>query len=123
LKSKGGLRVGWIVKWLINGLAVFLAAMWVPGIEVKGYGTALLVALVLGIVNALIRPILMILTLPLNIMTLGLFTFIIHGFLFWLVGHFIQGFYVTGFLGAILGAIFVSLVSWVLNIIWKGIAR
>jgi putative membrane protein len=123
LKSKGGLRVGWIVKWLINGLAVFLAAMWVPGIEVKGYGTALLVALVLGIVNALIRPILVILTLPLNIMTLGLFTFIINGFLFWLVGHFIQGFYVTSFLGAILGAIFVSLVSWVLNIIWKGIAR
>ncbi|MBN2907929.1 phage holin family protein [Polycladomyces sp. WAk] len=115
--------MGWIVKWLINGLAVFLAAMWIPGVQVKGYGTALLVALVLGIVNALIRPILVVLTLPLNIMTLGLFTFIINGFLFWLVGHVIQGFYVTSFLGAILGAIFVSLVSWVLNIIWKGIAR
>jgi putative membrane protein len=112
--------VGWIIRLLLNGLALFLAAQLVPGIEVKGFGTALLAALILGIVNTFIRPVLVFFTLPISFLTLGLFIFVINALLFWLVGSLVPGLEVDGFLSAFLGAIIVSLISWVLNGIWKG---
>lgn len=112
--------MGLIVRLLLNGLAVFLAAQLVPGIEVKGFGTALLAALILGIVNTVIRPVLVFFTLPISFLTLGLFIFVINALLFWLVGAFVSGFEVDGFFSAFFGAIIVSIISWVLNGIWKG---
>ncbi len=90
-----------------------LAAYLVPGILVSGFYAALIAALVLGILNAIIRPILLLLTLPLNILTLGLFTFVLNGLLFWFVGTVVKGFEVHGFLAAVLGSLIVTVVSWV----------
>ena len=86
----------------------------VPGVTVASFGAALVAALVLGLVNAVIRPILILLTLPATILTLGLFIFVINGLLFWLVGSFIQGFVVAGFWWGVLGAIVYSIFSWLL---------
>ncbi|MGI6126261.1 MAG: phage holin family protein [Planifilum sp.] len=113
--------MGLIVRLLLNGLAVFLAAQLIPGIEVKGFGTALFAALILGIVNTFIRPVLVFFTLPISLLTLGLFTLVINALLFWLVGSLVTGFEVHGFLSAFFGAIIVSIISWVLNGIWQGV--
>ncbi|MDR6225612.1 phage holin family protein [Desmospora profundinema] len=113
--------MGWIVRLLLNALAVLIAAQVIPQIDVSGYGTALLVAIVLGIINTFIRPILVFLTLPISILTLGLFIFILNAFLFWLTGAFVAGFEVQGITGALLGSILVSVISWLLNGIWKGL--
>ena len=113
--------MGLIVRLLLNGLAVFLAAQLIPGIEVKGFGTALFAALILGIVNTFIRPVLVFFTLPISLLTLGLFTLVINALLFWLVGSLVTGFEVHGFLRAFFGAIIVSIISWVLNGIWQGV--
>ena len=86
-----------------------------PGVTVASFGAALVAALVLGLVNAVIRPILILLTLPATILTLGLFIFVINGLLFWLVGSFIQGFVVAGFWWGVLGAIVYSIFSMVLS--------
>lgn len=102
-----------IAKWVIGALGVLAAGYFLPNyVLVDGFTTALLVALVLGFINAFIRPVLLVLTLPINIVTLGLFTFIINGFCFWAAG-FVKGFTVRGFWGAILGALIVSVISWV----------
>jgi len=111
--------MGLIIRWLLNALAVFLAAQLVPGIELKGFGTALLAALILGLVNTFIRPVLVFFTLPLSFLTLGLFIFVINALMFWLVSALIPGFEVDGFLSAFLGAIIVSIVSWALYGIWQ----
>src|SRR5690606_42137146 len=113
--------MGLIVRLLLNGLAVFLAAQLIPGIEVKGFGTALFAALILGIVNTFIRPVLVFFTLPISLLTLELFTLVINALLFWLVGSLVTGFEVHGFLSAFFGAIIVSIISWVLNGIWQGV--
>lgn len=104
-----------ILKWLISALALLLASSLLAGIEVSSLYIALVVALILGFLNAIIRPILLLLTLPINILTLGLFTFVLNGFIFWFVASFIEGFFVDGFLWAILGALFVSIFSWAAN--------
>jgi len=104
-----------LAKWLISALALLAAAYLIPGISVSSFYIALTVALFLGIVNVIIRPILVVLTLPINILTLGLFIFVINGFLFWLLATFIEGFYVDGFGVAILGALLVSVFSYVGN--------
>lgn len=113
--------MGWIVRLLLNALAVVLAAQIIPHIEVDGYGTAIMVALVLAIINTFIRPLLVFLTLPISFVTLGLFLFVLNAFLFWLTSVLIGGFEVDGFIGALLGSILVSIISWLLNGIWKGI--
>ena len=99
-------------KWLLVALAVMLAAYLVPGISVASFYTALIVAALLGVVNVIIKPILVVLTLPITILTLGLFTFIINGFLFWGLASFVKGFSVSGFWVAVLGALIVSVVSY-----------
>lgn len=104
-----------IVKWLLTALAVFLVGYFLPGIHVADFPTALVVALVLGILNVTLRPVLKILAFPITILTLGLFAFIVNGFTFWLVGKFIDGFIIDTFWWAVLGALLVSIVSAMLN--------
>ncbi len=102
-----------IVKWFIVALSLLLAAYLVPGIEVTSFYTALIVAALLGVVNIILKPILVVLTLPINILTLGLFTFVINGLLFWLLSTIVKGFYVEGFLAALLGSLVVSAISYI----------
>jgi putative membrane protein len=104
-----------LLVWLVNAVALVAVAYLVPGIAVSGFVTALVAALVLGLVNAVIRPVLVLLTLPVTILTLGLFIFVLNGLLFWFVGSFIDGFTVSGFWPAVFGAIAYSIVSWLLS--------
>jgi putative membrane protein len=109
-----------IVRWVINALALLALPYIFDSIRIEGFYTALITALVLGLVNALIRPVLIVLTLPLNILTLGLFTFVINGLLFWFVASFVKGFYVAGFWPAFWGALVYSIVSWALSALILG---
>ncbi len=104
-----------IAKWFISALSLLAAAYLIPGISVTSFYIALIVALFLGIVNAVLRPILVVLTLPINIITLGLFIFVINGFLFWFLSTFIDGFKVDGLGVAIIGALLVSVFSYIGN--------
>ena len=104
-----------LLTWLINAIALIALPYVVSSITVDSFLTALLVAIVLGFVNAIIRPILVILTLPVTILTLGLFIFVINGLLFWFVGSFVSGFRVDGFWAGVFGAIVYSLISWALS--------
>lgn len=104
-----------LVRLILNSLAVYLTAYLLPGIELRNFVTAIIVSIVLGIVNALIRPILLLLTLPINILTLGLFTLVVNGLLVWLVAALVPDFKVNSLTWAILFAIVLSLISWALN--------
>ena len=104
-----------LLQWLVNALALFALPYLFTSITVDSFVTALIVALVLGLINTLIRPLLVILTLPVTIVTLGLFIFIINGLLFWAVGSFVPGFHVAGFWSGVFGAIVYSLISWALS--------
>ena len=104
-----------LLVWLINAAALMAVAYLLPGISVASFVTALVAALVLGLVNAVIRPVLVLLTLPATVLTLGLFIFVINGLLFWFVGSFISGFVVAGFWWGMIGAIAYSIVSWALS--------
>ena len=104
-----------LAVWLVNTLALVAVAYLMPGISVASFGTAIVAALVLGLVNAVVRPILILLTLPATILTLGLFIFVLNGLLFWMVGSFIDGFHVAGFWSGFFGAIVFSLISWLLS--------
>lgn len=101
---------GWTLRWLLNILAIFLTAALLSGFEVTIWG-AIVGSIVLGVINAIIRPVLIILTLPLNIITLGLFTFVINGVMLWLTSATVKGFDIHGFGWAILTAIVLSLIS------------
>ncbi len=109
-----------LVTWLINALALLALPTIFESIRVDGFLTALVTALVLGFINSLIRPALMLLTLPINILTLGLFTFVINGLLFWFVASFVHGFIVTGFWPAVGGAIMYGIISWALSALVLG---
>ncbi|MFL6573682.1 MAG: phage holin family protein [Burkholderiales bacterium] len=104
-----------LLAWLINAFALVAVAYLMPGISVASFTTALIAALVLGLINAVVRPVLVLLTLPVTIITLGLFIFVLNGLLFWFVGSFIQGFVVDGFWSGVFGAIVFSLISWLLS--------
>src|SRR3954471_17095731 len=104
-----------LLVWLLNALALIAVAYLVPSITVSSFTSALVAALILGLVNAVIRPILVLLTLPVTILTLGLFIFIINALLFWFVGSFVRGFEVQGFLAGLIGSILFSIVSWLLS--------
>ena len=103
---------GFLVRLLITALGLWVADQLVGGIVITGTGSLLVSALLLGLVNAVIRPILLILTLPLTLLTLGLFVFIVNGISLALVAWLVPGFHVTGLLSATLGAIIVGLTSW-----------
>ena len=104
-----------LLVWLINALALIAVAYLMPGVAVSSFGAALLAALVLGLINAVVRPILVLLTLPVTLLTLGLFIFVLNGLLFWMVGTWLEGFEVAGFWSGVFGAILFSLVSWALS--------
>lgn len=107
-----------LARWIVNAAALLLVAYLYPGVRVEGLLAAAIAALGLGLVNAVVRPILVILTLPVTLLTLGLFLFVINALLFWLVAEFVPGFSVAGFLAALVGSILYSVVtlitSWLL---------
>ncbi|OGI22319.1 MAG: hypothetical protein A2808_00975 [Candidatus Moranbacteria bacterium RIFCSPHIGHO2_01_FULL_55_24] len=104
-----------LLKWVISALAFLALPYIVPGISVASFVTALVLALLWGLIGITVKPILIILTLPINILTLGIFTFIINGFLLWLLGGIVKGFEVQGFWIAVLGALVLSAVSILAN--------
>lgn len=104
-----------ILQWLIVAGAVMITPYVLDGISIANFYTALVVALVWGLISFFVKPILNILTLPINLLTLGLFSFVLNGLLFWFISSFIKGFYVDGFISAILGSLFVSITSFVLG--------
>lgn len=106
-----------LIGWMLSALALLAVAYLVPGIRVSSFMSALIAAAVIGLANLLIKPILLILTLPVTIITLGLFIFVINGLLFWLAGYFLQGFDVKTISAGIIGAIFYSIISWILSTI------
>lgn len=105
-----------LANWLLSALAIFIAAEIIPGFTVDNFTTALIVALILGIVNAIIKPILIILTLPINILSLGLFTFVINALMILLVDYLVSGFTVEGFIPALIAAFILWIVSIIINI-------
>ncbi|MBU2566745.1 phage holin family protein [Patescibacteria group bacterium] len=104
-----------IFRWVVSTLAILLASYLVPGVEVTNFWAALLTALVLGLINAIIRPLVILLTLPANILTLGLFTLIINAFMLWLAAYLVPGFDVQGFWPAFAGALIFWAVGWLSN--------
>lgn len=100
-----------LTRLLAVVVALLVASKYIPGIVVDDVYTALVVALLLGVINLIVRPILLILTLPITILTLGLFLFVLNALLFWFVGSFVEGFEVAGFVPALLGSLLVSIVS------------
>ena len=109
--------VGILIRLLANSLVIFFVARMVRGIEIRGFATAIAVAVVLGLVNAILRPLLIFLTLPITVVTLGLFIFVLNAFLFWLVSAIVPGFIVEGFFPALMGAFLVSLGSLLVSLL------
>ncbi|NYE63057.1 putative membrane protein [Duganella sp. 1224] len=104
-----------VLTWLINALALLAVPYLMHSVDVTSIGAALVAALVLGLVNTLIRPVLLLLTLPVTLVSLGLFIFIVNGFMFWLVAQWVDGFHVDSFLSAVGGAVLYSIISWALS--------
>ena len=104
-----------LLIWILNALALIAVASYVPGIHVDGFASALIAAFFLGLVNTLIRPVLLLFTLPVTVVTLGLFIFVINGMLFWLVGSVLRGFVVDSFWHGMLGAVLYSIFTWALT--------
>ncbi|PKO91053.1 MAG: hypothetical protein CVU15_11665 [Betaproteobacteria bacterium HGW-Betaproteobacteria-1] len=104
-----------LLVWILNALALLAVAYLMPSIEVSGFMSALIAAAVIGLVNVLIRPVLILLTLPVTVLTLGLFILVINGLLFYFVGHVLEGFHVQSLLSGIIGAILYSIISWLLT--------
>jgi len=104
-----------LLTWLVNAAALFAVPYVMRTVHVDSFIAAMVAALILGLVNALIKPILVLLTLPVTFLTLGLFIFVINGFLFWLVANFVKGFSVAGFWSAVGGAVMYSIISLALS--------
>jgi len=115
--------MGFLIRIVVNAIALFVIAYFhiIPGVGVTGPVGALVAALILGVVNAILRPILMLLSLPLEILTLGLFTLVINGFLFWLVGSLGIGLTVRDFWAGFWGAIVTAIISWILSMFTGGL--
>src|SRR5262249_52437630 len=106
---------GFVIRVLVNAAAIWLATEVVPGIGASTTTTIVVAALVLGLVNAIVRPILLVLTLPLTLVTLGLFLFVLNALCLWLTSKIVPGFHVLGFWAAFWGALIVSALSWAVN--------
>ena len=109
-----------LVRVLLNGVAILVAAWLLPGLHVAGTGTALLAGAILGVVNALVRPVLFILTLPFTLITLGLFIFVLNAICLGLTAWLIPGFSIASYWAALIGAFVVTVVSWILNGLFVG---
>ena len=108
-----------LLVWLLNAFALLVVSYVLPGFEVTTLFAALAAALLLGLANITIRPILLLLTLPINILTLGLFTFIINALMLELVANVVEGFTIVDFRTALLGALILAVISWITNTIFK----
>lgn len=108
-----------IIRLLLNAAALLVVAYLIPGFSVDGFWYALIAAVVLGLVNAIIKPILVVLTLPITILTLGLFTLVINALLIWGVASLLEGFAVDGFMSALYGGLILWVISWFTNAITK----
>jgi len=106
-----------LLKWAINAMALFIVVHLVSGISVDRWQTLLVGALVLGLLNAFLRPVLLFLALPVNILTLGLFTLVVNGLIFYLAAWLVKGFHVTGFWSSFVAALVFSIVSFLLNVL------
>jgi len=106
-----------ILKWILFALAVMFTAWIVPGISVAGLGSALIVVVIMALINIFIRPLLVFITLPINFLTLGLFTFVINALLLMLAGYIAPGFQVEGFMSALIGSLILSLIGLVINMV------
>jgi putative membrane protein len=106
---------GILIRWLVLTFSIIISSYMLAGIQVSGFVSAFFAAAILGVLNAFFRPILLILTLPINILSLGLFTFVINAAMLMMASGVISGFYVDGFWSAVVGSLFISLVSWGLN--------
>jgi len=115
--------LGFFLRWSINLFALVMAGSFINGIRIESIGMSIVAAGILGIVNAVIRPVVLILTLPINLLTLGLFTLIINALMLQFVAYLVPGFIVEGFRAAFWGALVISLVSWMLNIFVGGDGR
>lgn len=109
-----------LLTWLINALTLLILPYVIPSIKIRGFGTALVIAVVLGAINALLRPLLVLLTLPVTLLTLGLFILVINALLFQFAAWLLKGFEVTGFWAAFFGSILYSVVSWILSALILG---
>ena len=114
---------GFVFRLVITGLGLWAAETIVPGVRIDGWGNLVVAALLLGIVNAVIRPVILILTLPLTVLTLGLFIFIVNGISFYLVAWLVPGFSVSGLGAAVLGSIVVALTGWLASAFVGGSGR
>lgn len=109
-----------LLVWLLNAVALLVVAYLLPGITVASFGSALIAALVLGLLNMLVKPVLVLLTLPITLLTLGLFLIVLNALLFWFAGSVLKGFQVNGFWWAVIGALLYSLISGLLSAIVPG---
>lgn len=109
-----------LLVWLLNAVALLVVAYLLPGITVASFGSALIAALVLGLLNMLVKPVLVLLTLPITLITLGLFLIVLNALLFWFAGSVLKGFQVNGFWWAVIGALLYSLISGLLSAIVPG---
>ena len=107
---------GLLLRWALNAFALWVVSVLVPGIHAEGVFATFVAAFVLGILNALVRPVLLLLTLPINLLTLGLFTFVINALMLEMTAALVHGFTVDGFGAALIGALVLSVVSFVLNV-------
>jgi len=106
-----------LLRWLLNTLVLLSVSYLVPGVKFSGFWAALITALVLGLLNALVRPLIILLTLPVNLLTLGLFTLVINALMFWLASTIVKGFDITGFWPAFIGALVYSIIIMIINVI------
>jgi putative membrane protein len=104
-----------IAKWLLSAAALLAVALLYSGVQIKNYTAALIAALVIGLFNSVLRPALVVLTLPVTVLTLGLFLFVINALMFWLAGAILNGFHVNGFTAALVGSLIYSLMSVVID--------
>ena len=111
--------MGFLLHWLVVAVALWVTAYVVPGVTISSWSSLAIAALVLGFVNAIVKPILVILTLPITVITLGLFYLVVNGIAFGLAAALVPGFQISGAIAAIVGALVTSVVSWFLGIFTK----
>ncbi|ABO49015.1 membrane protein of unknown function [Desulforamulus reducens MI-1] len=111
--------MSWLITLLLNSVALLVADYLIHSIRINGFTSALLAAILLGFVNTFIRPILVALTFPISLFTLGFFILVINGITFGLVSWFVPGFHIDSFGGAFMGAIITAVISWILNLIFN----
>ncbi|MGE5417547.1 MAG: phage holin family protein [Acidobacteriota bacterium] len=105
----------WLLRWILNILAIMATAYLIPNFDVKSWWAAIVGSIVLAILNALVRPIIILFTLPINLLTLGLFTLVINGFILWITARVVDGFVIGGFGTAIIAALVLTIVSSIVN--------